>query len=252
MKPDTIERFSNRVENYIKYRPTYPPEVLELFRSEMGLTEESTLADIGSGPGNLARQFLENGNTVYCVEPNEAMRKAAENLLGKYPGFRSINGDSENTTLPDASVDFVTAAQAFHWFRPEPTKKEFRRILKPDGYAALIWNIRQLDSTPFLREYEQFILENANDYAAVRHENITETEIAAFFESSYGKATFDNIQVFDFEGIRGRLFSSSYMPAEDSEKGRQIEKDLRRLFDKYAREGRIEVFYDTEIYYSKL
>jgi hypothetical protein len=124
--------------------------------------------------------------------------------------------------------------------------------LKPHGYVALIWNIRHLDSTPFLREYEQFILENANDYGAVRHENITETEIAAFFESSYEKATFDNIQILDFEGLRGRLFSSSYMPAEDSEKGRQVEKDLLRLFESHAREGRIEVFYDTEIYYSKL
>jgi SAM-dependent methyltransferase len=249
---DTVQRFSNRVENYIKYRPTYPPEVLELFKSEMDLTEESIFADIGSGPGNLARQFLENGNTVYCVEPNDAMRKAAEDLLGKYPGFCSINGNSENTTLPDAWVDFVTAAQAFHWFRPGPTQMEFRRILKPHGYVALIWNIRHLDSTPFLREYEQFILENANDYGAVRHENITETEIAAFFESSYEKATFDNIQILDFEGLRGRLFSSSYMPAEDSEKGRQVEKDLLRLFESHAREGRIEVFYDTEIYYSKL
>jgi len=248
----TVERFSNRVANYVKYRPTYPREVLQLFKEKMGLTSDSIVVDVGSGPGVLARQFLENGNTVYCVEPNDAMREAAEELLAEYAGFRSVNGSSEETTLPETSVDFITAAQAFHWFRPEPTREEFQRILKPDGYVALIWNIRQLDSTPFLREYEQFIIDHANDYGAVRHENITETEIAAFFDKGYEKASFDNIQVFDFEGLRGRLFSSSYIPAEDTEKGVQTEKDLRALFERHSRKGRIEILYDTEIYYSKL
>ena len=249
---DSVSRFSNRVANYVKYRPTYPPEVLQLFNNELGLTSESIVADVGSGPGVLARNFLENGNTVYCVEPNDGMREAAEELLSEFPGFRSVNGSSEETTLPAASVDFVTAAQAFHWFRPEPTKTEFRRILKPGGYAALIWNIRQLDSTPFLREYEQFIIDHANDYGAVRHENITEAEIAAFFDKGFEKASFDNIQVFDFEGLRGRLFSSSYIPAEDTEKGVETEKDLRALFERHSREGKIEILYDTDIYYSQL
>jgi ubiquinone/menaquinone biosynthesis C-methylase UbiE len=249
---DSVSRFSNRVENYVKYRPTYPREVLQLFKDEMGLTVDSIVADIGSGPGILAKQFLENGNTVYCVEPNDAMRGAAEEILKEYSGFRSVKGDSENTTLPAGSVDIITAAQAFHWFRPEPTKLEFKRILKPGGYTALIWNVRQLDSTPFLREYEQFIKENANDYGAVRHENITESEIGAFFDSVYKKSTFGNIQVFDFEGLRGRLFSSSYMPAEGSEKGHEVERGLRELFERHAHEGKIEVLYSTEIFYSKL
>ena len=248
---DSISRFSNRVENYVKYRPSYPPEVLQLCKDEMGLTGESTVADVGSGPGILARHFLENGNIVYCVEPNDGMRAAAEDILKGFAGFRSVKGDSENTTLPDASIDLVTAAQAFHWFRPEPTKREFQRIIKPGGYAALIWNVRQLDSTPFLREYEQFIKDNANDYGAVRHENITEAEIGAFFDSGYKKASFDNVQIFDFDGLCGRLFSSSYMPAEDSEKGRAVASGLRKLFERYAREGKIEILYDTDIFYSK-
>jgi SAM-dependent methyltransferase len=248
---DTVARFSNRVDNYIKYRPTYPPEVLQLFKDRMGLSEASILADIGSGPGISARQFLENGNTVYCVEPNDAMRSAAKELLSGFKGFHSINGDSENTSLPDSSVDFVTAAQAFHWFRPEPTKVEFRRILRAGGFVALLWNLRQLDTTPFLREYEQFILENANDYAAVRHDNISETDIAEFFTGGYEHAVFDNIQIFDFDGLKGRLFSSSYMPAEGTAPGRAIEKDLRTLFTKHAENGKIEISYDTNIYFSK-
>ena len=248
---NTVERFSNRVENYIKYRPTYPPAVLELFKDKMGLTTASFVADIGSGPGISARQFLENGNTVYCVEPNDAMRSAAEELLRGYAGFRSVKGDSENTTLPDESIDFVTAAQAFHWFKPEPTKAEFRRILRRGGFVALIWNLRQLDSTPFLIEYEQFILAHANDYAAVRHDNITEAEIADFFDGSFQRARFDNIQVFDLDGLKGRLFSSSYMPSENTDNGRAVEKDLHDLFTKYAENGKIEIFYDTNVFFSK-
>ena len=251
MSRNTIERFSNRVANYVKYRPSYPRQVLQLFKDKMDLTEASVIADIGSGPGISARLFLENGNTVYCVEPNDAMRAAAELLLRESAGFRSVNGDSKNTTLPDASVDFVIAAQAFHWFDPEPTKTEFRRIRKPGGFTALLWNLRQLDTTPFLREYEKFILGNANDYAAVRHENITAAEITAFFDQEYEHAIFDNVQIFDFEGLKGRLFSSSYMPPEDSERGRVIEEDLYRLFTKHAENGKIEIFYDTNIFYSK-
>ena len=248
---NTVERFSDRVENYIKYRPSYPPEVLQLFRDKMGLSSKSIVADVGSGPGISARQFLENGNVVYCVEPNDAMRDAAENLLAVFDGFRSVKGDSENTSLPAASVDFITAAQAFHWFKPEPTKREFRRILKPGGYVALIWNLRKLDTTPFLQEYEQFILGHATDYAAVRHDNITEAEIGRFFDGSFEHAVFQNVQVFDFEGLKGRLFSSSYMPAEGTEKGRAVEKGLLELFTKHADSGKIEIFYDTNVFYSK-
>jgi SAM-dependent methyltransferase len=216
----------------------------------MGLTPHSVMADIGSGPGISARMFLENRNTVYCVEPNDAMRAAAEQLIGDFPGFKSINGTAEDTTLPDRSIDIVISAQAFHWFNPERTRLEFERIIKPGGFAALIWNIRQLEGTPFLVEYEQFLIDNANDYGAVRHDNITDDEIAAFFKQGYKKATFDNEQIFDFAGLRGRMFSSSYMPAENTDRGRVVEKELRILFDKHAENGKIRVSYDTNVFYS--
>lgn len=248
---DTVSRFSNRVENYVKYRPDYPPGVLDLFRTEMGLTQQSVIADVGSGPGISARMFLENGNVVYCVEPNDAMRAAAEDLLSGYAGFRSINGTAEATALADRSVDIVTAAQAFHWFDPEPTKLEFRRILVPGGFVALIWNERQLDTTPFLVEYEEFLVKHANDYASVRHDKIKDAEITSFLGPEYGKAVFENIQVFDLGGLKGRMFSASYMPAEDSEQGRAAAADLERLFAKHADGGKIKVFYDTNIFYSK-
>jgi SAM-dependent methyltransferase len=194
--------------------------------------------------------FLENGNTVHCVEPNDAMRAAAEQLIGDFPGFKSVKGTAEDTTLPDRSIDIVISAQAFHWFDPEKARPEFQRILKPGGFAALIWNIRQLEGTPFLVEYEQFLIDNANDYGAVRHDNITDDEIAAFFKQGYKKASFENEQIFDFDGLRGRMFSSSYMPAEGSERGREVEQKLRILFDKHAENGKIRVSYDTNVFYS--
>ena len=267
----TVERFSNRVDNYVKYRPTYPPEMLEVFRSEMGLNSESIVADVGSGPGILTRLFLENGNVTFGIEPNQAMREAAETLLKEFPNFRSVNGTAEVTTLPDSSVDIITAGQAFHWFKAEPTKAEFRRIIKSGGWVALIWNMRQLDSTPFLREYEQFILDNAIDYNEVRHERIAGPlpdsparsadpsskakmagDLVNFFEGPFHTASFDNVQVFDFDGLKGRLFSSSYMPTEDTEAGQRIVKELQELFEKHAEDGKIKVFYDTIVFYSQL
>ena len=271
MTANSVERFSNRVENYIKYRPTYPPEILELFKDKMGLTKESAVADIGSGPGILTRLFLENGNLTHGVEPNEGMRAAAERLLKRFHNFRSVNGTAEATGLPGASVDVVTAGQAFHWFNAEAARAEFKRILKPGGYCSLIWNMRQLDSTPFLHDYEQFIVDNATDYNEVRHERIAGPlcdspardakpsekmkmagELMKFFGDGFEYASFDNVQVFDFDGLKGRLFSSSYMPAEETEKGVKITLNLRQLFARHEQEGRIEILYDTNIFYGKL
>lgn len=246
---ESVRRFSNRVENYVKYRPGYPPEVLSLFESQMGLTGDSVVADIGSGPGISSRLFLENGNAVYDVEPNAAMREAAGRLLGNFPKFHGMDGTAENTGLPNESVDFVIAAQAFHWFDPEGTRREFKRILRPGGWIALIWNERQLDSTDFLREYEAFLLRHANDYEKVRHENITETVLETFFRASFRRAAFPNEQIFDFEGLRGRLLSSSYMPAEDDPAYTSMIAELEKLFAKHEENGKIKVFYDTNIFY---
>lgn len=248
----TSERFSNRVANYVKYRPGYPPEVLQLFRDEMGLTPGSVIADIGSGTGLSAKLFLENGNTVFGIEPNAAMRAAAEEFLAEFPNFRSTDGTSEHTTLPDASIDIVIAAQAFHWFRPDETRLEFKRILKPVGFVALIWNERQLDSTPFLRDYEKLLLKYAKDYLEVRHEKVNEELLSAFFKADFRRATFANVQAFDFAGIKGRMLSSSYMPSEGDEDYLPMVKELETLFAKHNESGKIEVFYDTNIFYCQL
>lgn len=247
----TAERFSNRVQNYVKYRPGYPPDVLRLFREEMGLTADSLIADIGSGPGVSSKIFLENGNTVFGIEPNAAMREAAEGLLSHLPNFYSRNGWAEETGLADGAVDFVVAAQAFHWFDPERTRAEFLRILKPGGHIVLIWNERQLDTTLFLREYEQFLLKFADDYNKVRHENINEAALKLFFQKEFRTAVFANSQEFDLDGLLGRVLSSSYMPTEADESFPQMRNELRSIVAKYAESGKIELLYDTAVHYSQ-
>lgn len=250
-KSDSVERFSNRVENYVKYRPSYPTGMLDVFRREMGMTPASIIADIGSGTGISAKIFLENGNTVYGIEPNVKMRDAAEEYLAAFSKFHSVDGTSTATELQDASVDVVTAAQAFHWFDPEPTRNEFKRILKPGGWVALMWNERQLDTTPFLIEYEQLLLKYANDYTKVRHDNINAETLKAFFDGDLRTATFPNTQVLDLDGIKGRVSSSSYMPAESDEQYLAMVQELKTLFDKHAENDRISLLYDTNVFYTQ-
>lgn len=248
---DSVERFSNRVENYVKYRPDYPREIIGHLEENCGLTSNSVIADIGCGPGISSRMFLERGNRVIGVEPNAAMRSAAEVLLGSMD-FWAVDGTSDETTLADSSIDMIVAAQAFHWFDAERTRPEFKRILKPDGHVVLIWNERQLATTPFLVEYEAFLLKYADDYAHVRHENIQVKELQDFFQNEYGSATFSNQQIFDFEGLKGRMLSASYMPSESDPKFETVVEDLRCLFAKHAENDRITVLYDTNIYHCQV
>ena len=248
---NTVERFSNRVENYIKYRPNYPREIVAFLTENCGLTNHSIIADIGCGPGISSRMFLENGNQVFGVEPNAAMRSAAEVMLGSMD-FWAVDGTSDNTTLKDASIDMAVAAQAFHWFDPETTRPEFIRILKPQGSIVLIWNERQLDTTPFLVEYEVFLLKYSMDYAAVRHENFDAVKLRDFFQNEFGSATFSNVQVFDFDGLKGRMLSASYMPSKSDVIYAEMIDELRILFAKHAENGRINVFYDTNMYFSSV
>ena len=248
---NTVERFSNRVENYVKYRPNYPPGVLDLFREEMNLQTDSIIADIGSGTGISTKLFLVNGNTVFGIEPNERMREAAEIFLKDFSNFKSVDGTAENTNLPDKSVDFVVAAQAFHWFDKEKTRNEFKRILRPRGFVVLIWNERQLDTNEFLREYENLLIEFGNDYEKVRHDNISENDLPDFFQADFRRKSYLNVQTLDFEGLKGRLLSSSYMPTEKDSKFEPMITKLRGVFDKYSENGKIQVLYNTNIFYSQ-
>ena len=210
---DPTQRFSSRVENYVKYRPGYPKTILALLRRDCGLSPASVIADIGSGTGLSAKLFLPNGNRVYGVEPNPEMREAGERLLAKYARFTSVAATAEATTLPDACADFVVAGQAFHWFDIPATRAEFTRILKPDGWIVLMWNERHVSDTIFLRNYERILKTYCPEYAIVDHRRVDARTLHKFFgRQGFKFAHFDNAQKFDFEGLRGRLLSSSYVP----------------------------------------
>ena len=249
---DSVKRFDTRVENYAKYRPNYPPETIELLKTDCGLTQESVVADIGSGTGIFSELFLKNGNQVFGVEPNATMRSTAEQLLKSYSRFVSIDGSAESTGLPDNSVDFVVAAQAFHWFDREKARLEFTRILKPGGWVVLVWNERRLDSTPFLRDCEEMFLRYGTDYGEIRHENIRK-ELSGFFSPQpFKHKSFDNLQEFDFEGFEGRVKSASYTPEPGNPNFGPMMARLREIFDTHNRNGRVTYEYDATVYYAQL
>jgi SAM-dependent methyltransferase len=251
-KRDPTQRFSSRVENYVRYRPGYPPQILQLLKDECGLTPASILADIASGTGLLTRMFLENGNRVFGVEPNSEMRQAGERLLAACPGFVSVAGTAEATTLPDHGVNFVTAAQAAHWFDRAKARQEFVRILQPGGWCVLIWNERRTDSTRFLRDYEKLLLTYGTDYQDVRHEHTTASILGFFAPSPFQSRIFEMKQQFDYTGVEGRLLSSSYTPQPDHPNYSPMLQELRRIFEAHASGGRVTLEYTTRVFYGHL
>ncbi len=251
---DPTRRFSGRVENYARYRPGYPSKVLDLLRQRRGLTEESRIADVGSGTGALARLYLKNGNRVFGVEPNGEMRVAGERHLRRYGRFTSVAARAKGTTLPDGAVDFVVAGQAFHWFDPGPTRGEFVRILKPGGSVALIWNTRRKEGEPFLVGYKQLLRSHGTDYREVYHGRRGSREnIRDFFHpDSVEEATFENRQAFDLEGLKGRLLSSSYVPDVGRPGHAGIMEAAERLFEEHQTAGRVVLKYDTQVFFGPL
>src|SRR6476620_3861141 len=249
---DPTHRFSSRVGNYVRYRPGYPCAAIDLLKNECGLTPTCVIADVASGTGIFTRMLLKNGNRVYGVEPNSDMRKAGEEFLRAYPRFTSVAGTAETTTLDDHGVDFVAAAQAAHWFDREKARREFIRICRPGGWTVLLWNERRTGSTPFLRAYEQLLLEYGTDYQDVRHERTTQ-EIETFFAPSrFQSRTFGYRQVFDYPALEGRLLSSSYTPHPGETKFAPMLRELRRMFDSHQVDGQVGFEYDTRVYYGQL
>ena len=245
---DSTQRFSDRVEAYLKYRPGYPAALVATLLEKTGLDASARVADVGSGTGIFTRLLLERNCRVFAIEPNDKMRHAAEVLLSDFPQFTSIDAPAERTGLADNSIDMVTAAQAFHWFNNEATKAEFKRILKRDGKLALIWNRRKV-SQPFQQTYDAILREYAPEYNKVNHMNLNEDDITAFFaRGSMEELHFDNSQQLDFKGVIGRLKSSSYCPAENSAQYIPLVTELVALFDQYAVNGMIDFEYDTQLY----
>lgn len=254
MRNDTLHRFSDRVDNYVKYRPHYPDEVFDYLESEGLILKTSPIADIGSGTGISAQPLLKRGFAVYGIEPNREMREAGEKLLHTFPDFKSIDATAENSTLPDASVNAILAGQAFHWFDKDKCKIEFKRILKPSGTVILMWNDRRTDSTDFLKVYEDFLQMFGTDYKEVNHKNTQDKKIfdAFFGKDHFKERSFYNFQEVDFAGLKGRVLSSSYMPGEGHQDHDFMIYTLKKIFTRYQENGKVRLDYDTKVYYGNL
>ena len=246
------ERFSNRVANYVAGRPGYPDEVVSWLAETFGLKRSATIVDAGAGTGISAELFLRHGFAVVAVEPNDAMRDAVIARLGGDPRFRAVAATAESTTLPMASADAVVAAQAFHWFDRKVFRAECVRILKPKGVVALMWNVRRVADSPFAVGYEALLREFGTDYLAVRHENVTEDELASFFGGTFARQVYDNVQKLDRSGLRARLLSSSYVPAAGHPWHEPMLAALENLFDTHQVAGYVAMEYELRAYAARL
>lgn len=246
MLPPTT-RFSNRVSDYVRYRPGYPKQLLTALERMVGLTCDWRVADVGSGTGKLSELFLAYGCHVTGVEPNAEMRDAAEQLLGRNPDFRSVDGTAEATGLGEGLYDLVTAGQAFHWFEPEATRVEFRRILSERGWVALIWNDRRVGGTPFLDAYEA-LLKSTEEYAQVGHKGEGPKKIETFFQKEPLTFSIPTSQEFGWSGLLGRALSSSYVPVEGQPGHKAFVEKLREIFDATQTDGKVALLYDTQMF----
>lgn len=247
-------RFSALAGNYARYRPTYPPALLDLLDAEIGLSPAATIADVGAGTGIFTRLLLDYGCTVYAVEPNAEMRAAAEESLAAYPRFHSVAGAAANTTLPAASVDHVTAAQAFHWFDARAARREFLRILRPHGTVILVYNSWRGSEDPVTIAYDALLDRLALDRDAGPGKTRAGDEaLAAFYGAgSFAQASLPNPHLYDWDAFRGRALSSSYAPLPGHPDHQPFLAALHALFDRYAEQGRLRFPYVTRLYWGRL
>jgi SAM-dependent methyltransferase len=246
---DSTQRFSEKVANYIRYRPGYPPAVLSFLKEQGNLVAGSAVADVGSGTGIFTRMLLEAGYTAHAVEPNAQMRTAGETLLAGYSNFHSHAGSAETTGLPAHTVDMVVSATAFHWFDIPRARIEFSRILKPRGKVALLWNVRLTDADAFSVAYEKLWKQRPHD----EKKDLTVSDFKGFFRNGeFEIRVFENHQVFDLAGLVGRSFSSSFSPPEDSAEGHTFLRDITALFYAHQQHNAVRIAYETKVYVGEL
>lgn len=248
------ERYSSKTDDYAKYRPNFPNEIVEFLYSNDFINSNSIIADIGSGTGRFTRLLLEKGNKVYGVERNDEMRAKAEQLLSQYSNFISIRGSAEETVLTDNTIDLITAAQAFHWFNKEKCLSEFKRIIKKNGKVLILWD-------DFLTNYNNFSIEYGkvlNKYRIVElgqmEKRFTRTEmISDFFRNNkYETLSFTHEIYQNFNSIKGGALSASFTPKPDEVNYKPFLLELQEVFEKFQSEGKVLTAFQTICYLGKI
>ena len=237
--------FSPKVADYLASRPGYPAKLFESLTSTCNLRNGAVVADIGAGTGLFTHGLLQHGYQVIAVEPNAAMRAAADQLLTGYPGYRSEHGSAESLPIQPSSVDLITAAQAFHWFEIDRSRAEFLRVLRPKGKVALIWNDRVLTDPLHIALDEIFTrYGGAKRDALVAHES--RSDLPKFFGSTVpAELTWNHEHCLDQSGLLSLVFSRSYMPDRSSLPGREVSHHVCEAFQRFATEAGVIVRYTT-------
>jgi len=243
-------RFSDRVENYAQYRPSYPQSAIRWIVDQYQLGPLSLVADIGSGTGIFTQSLMDAGIRVIAVEPNLQMRLESDRQRSSNPLYASVTGTAESTHLDANSVDMVTAAQAAHWFDLKKSKREFARILRPGGALVLIWN-RRMRSSAFQNAYES-VLNTLPEYAQVNHTNVGDAQLATLFNADMQRINFANSQEFDLASFRGRVFSSSYTPSPDDLVYEDFSRKIDELFSVHSTNAKVTFSYTTQIYAGRI
>jgi ubiquinone/menaquinone biosynthesis C-methylase UbiE len=254
MELNPTKRFTDRVQDYLRFRPSYPENVIEILQTGGMLSPGAIVADIGSGTGILSELFLRHGYRVLAVEPNDAMRSAAEGLLKKQDRFESVNGTAEATTLPANSVDLVTVGQALHWFDLQRARDEWNRILRPKGGVAILFNDRNLKAGAFMQQYDEFLRTALPEYVKVRqrYEPSHAEFLRLFGNEGFQEVHLENAQCFDLTGLVGRVLSSSYAPRADDEGHEELLRGLAELFGRHQVDGKVRFSYDTRLTFGRM
>ena len=239
-------RFDGKGEIYAKARPNYALELFDYFKNNLNIPDRSVFADIGSGTGIFTEQLLNCGYKVFAVEPNDDMRKRAEDKLSKAANFVSVNGNDADMKLPDNSVDYVTTAQAFHWFDSEAFKSECRRVLKPGGEVIIVYNSRDEKAACI-----KALAELRHKYNPEFHgfsNGISNEKCIAFFDGKCRVFRTDNTQTYDLPGYINRVLSSSYSLREGDNRYSEYLEEINEIFNTFSTDGYIDVPTETVAY----
>jgi len=246
-----VGSFTGRAEEYAKYRPGYPEQIVTLLEHKIEFDQSKDIADVGCGTGRLSRVFLNNGNLVFGVEPNEEMRTMSEKLLNKFINFISVEGTAEVTMLATSSVDVVTVGQAFHWFDLKKTKKEFKRVLRKDGYVVIVWNERK-NGSQVMKAVNKILLSLDQEHEEAEKNLVDKNLLNTFYGvEKVNTSTFPNFQMLDLAGLKGRIRSISYVPSE-GEENKRVMNEIKDVFEKFNNGGMVKIEYDTKVFWGKL